>query len=75
MYLKVSGPGPCGRRKLFKQDHPSGIEVMIDGKYIQMPLLPKHTNNLERIPQIGERKSQAEEVQEMREEVHLQAED
>jgi hypothetical protein len=47
---------------------------MTDGKNIQMPILPKHTDHLERIPQIGQRKSEAEELQEMREEVHIQAE-
>jgi hypothetical protein len=61
-YLKVSGPGRWGRRKIFKQDHPPGIEVMTDGKNIQMPLLPKHPNHLERVPKIGKRQDEAEEV-------------
>ena len=47
---------------------------MADGKNVQMPLLPKHTNHLERVPKTGKRKSETEEVQEMREEVHLQGE-
>ena len=66
IYLKVSGPKPCGRRKIFKQDHPSGIEVMTDENNIQMPLLSKHTNHLERLPKIGQRQGQTEKVQEMR---------
>ena len=47
---------------------------MIDGKNIQMPLLPKHANNLERLPNLGQRQGQTEKVQEMRKEVHLQGE-
>jgi len=69
-YLKVSGPGPCGRRKIFKQDHPPGNEVMNDERNIQMPLLPKHTTNLERVPKTGQRQGQTEKVQEMPQKIY-----
>jgi len=39
-----------------------------------MSLLPKHTNDLERIPSLGQRQGQTKEVQEMREEIYRQAE-
>jgi hypothetical protein len=73
-YLKVSGPKPCGRRKIFKQDHPPRIEVIPHGKNIQMPLLPKLANHLERIPGVGQRQGQTEKVQEMREKIYPQGE-
>jgi len=47
---------------------------MTDGKIVQMPLLQKHTNHLERVPNTSKGKSEAEEVQELREKVHLQGE-
>ena len=72
IYLKVSGPRPCGRRKIFKQDHPPRIEVIPHGKNIQMPILPKHTNHLERLPNFGQKQGQTEKVQEMRSKIYLQ---
>ena len=39
-----------------------------------MPLLPKHTNYLERIPNPGQRQGQVEEMQEMWKEIHRQRE-
>jgi hypothetical protein len=39
-----------------------------------MPLLPERTNHLERVPSLGQRQGQVEEMQEMRTEVHLQDE-
>jgi hypothetical protein len=47
---------------------------MTDEKNVQMPLLPKHTNRLERVPKTGKRKSEAGEMQKLREEVYLQGE-
>ena len=59
-YLNVSRPGA---RKLALKANPAEkylngrapyhSEVMSHGKSIQMPVLQKHTNNLERIPKTG----------------------
>jgi hypothetical protein len=49
-------------------------EVIIYGKTVQMSLLPKHPNNLERIQAIGQREGEAKEMQELWEEVHCQGE-
>jgi hypothetical protein len=48
---------------------------MTDGKNVQMLLLPKHTNYLERVPKTGQRQGQTEKVQEMRQEIYPQGED
>ena len=47
---------------------------MNDERNIQMPLLPKHTNHLERVPGVGQRQGQAEKVQEVRQEIYSQGE-
>jgi hypothetical protein len=39
-----------------------------------MPLLPECTNHLERLPNLGQRQGQVEDMQEMRTEVHIQGE-
>jgi hypothetical protein len=72
IYLKVSGPRPCGRRKIFKQDHPLRIEGIPHGKNIQMPILSKHTNHLERAPKPGPRQGQTEKMQEVRQKIYIQ---
>jgi hypothetical protein len=62
-------------RKIFKEANLSkNNKVIIHGKTLQMSLLPKRTNNMERIPTIGQRESEAKEVQKVWKEVHSQGE-
>jgi hypothetical protein len=43
-------------RKIFKEENLSkNNEVIIHGKTLQVSLLPKHTNHVERIPATGQR--------------------
>jgi hypothetical protein len=56
--------------KYLSKTIPQEFQVMTNGKKIQMPLLPERTNHLERIPNLGQRQGQAEQMQEMRKEVH-----
>lgn len=49
-------------------------EVISNGKTIQMSLLPKHSDNLERLQTFGQRESEAQEVQKLWQEVHDEGE-
>jgi hypothetical protein len=48
--------------------------VISNGKRVPMPLLSKHSHHLERIPNLGQRQGQVEEMQEMWKEVYRQRE-
>ena len=43
---------------------------MNDERNIQMPLLSKRKNHLERVPGVGQRQGQAEKVQEMPQKIY-----
>ena len=49
-------------------------EVIIHGKTIQMSLLQKHPDNLERLQTFGQREGEAKEVQKLWQEVHDEGE-
>jgi len=49
-------------------------KVINDEENIQMPLLQKHRDDMERIPDVNQRQSQTAKVQQMRKEIHLQEE-